>query len=90
MDNSTLIPMIVLGVGVIFFFLAAFLSAKTWRVTHIVLCTLVFFAAIIYCHAAAVLLQSTKEWGEKANALEAELAEQVAKPPQTGSNQEPS
>ena len=76
MDNSTLIPMIVLGLGVIFFFLAAFLGSKTWRVTHIVLATFVFFASIVFCYSAARFLKMNQAWGEVANRLHEELAQQ--------------
>ncbi len=69
MSNATLIIEIGLGSLVIFYFVIAFFSAKTWKVAHVILTVFIFFGAIVYLGLAAMTLRTHEAWRTRYNEL---------------------
>jgi len=62
---------IILGVVVIFYFVCAYFSAKTWRIPQVLMMVFVFLASLAFCAMIAFTLKTHKTWMEKANELRA-------------------
>lgn len=72
-DSYALIVQIVLGLLVIFFFVAVFFSARTWRWPHLLFLVLCFFALGTFAVLAALTLKTHQGWRSEAEKLAKEI-----------------
>lgn len=59
---SSMVVMIVLGLLVIFSFVVAYFSARTWSITHVVLVVLLFLTSIAFVILASASLKTKSVW----------------------------
>lgn len=75
-DSYALIVQIVLGLLVIFFFVAVFFSARTWRWPHLLFLVLCFFSLGTFAVLAALTLKTHQGWRTEAEKLAKEIVTQ--------------
>ena len=59
---SSMVVMIVLGLLVIFSFVVAYFSARTWSVTHVVLVVLVILTSVAFVILTSASLKTKSVW----------------------------
>ncbi len=73
-NNAQMMVYAILGIAVIFFFVASFMSSKTWNWFHVVVNFFVFCAAIGFVVLSAMTLKTHSVWRTEYNRLVADLA----------------
>ena len=76
---SSMVVMIVLGLLVIFSFVVAYFSARTWSVTHVVLVVLVFLTSVAFVILASASLKTKSVWQSEYVDLQGQLDAEIKK-----------
>ncbi len=77
--DSSLVAMILFGLAILFSFVVAYLSARTWHVTHVLLVAGVFLASMVFLVLASATLKTHAVWRDLYNQRDRQLNVELAK-----------